>query len=362
MVYLQFTVACVLVILSGIALTRYGEKLQDTAGISSGFIGVFLLGAATSLPEFVASFSAIYLVGAPQLSFGNIFGSNVFNITGLVFIDLFFMREILYHKARNDISCIKSIAIGIVLTALAIAGIYLNSDAYLIQFGLNGRPFACVSIFSLLIFVIYLLTLKQCCDANNDDANNDNTTDQKTSAELENKKDCASAIWMKFLLSVIAVLITGVWVTYLSDQIAEVTGLGRTFIGSILLASATSLPEVTVSFTTLKMKRYDLMFGNIFGSNTFNLFILSLTDIFTPHIVMLRVEAVELNLITASAALILSGMMLFLTFAKGSKKQFRVFSAILIALYFLTYHVMLKQQYTLQQQENVGAAVVNPIK
>ena len=58
-----------------------------------------------------------------------------------------------------------------------------------------------------------------------------------------------------------------------ADEIALQTGLGRTFVGSIFLALVTSLPEMVVSLSALKMGAFDLAIGNIFGSNMTNMFI-----------------------------------------------------------------------------------------
>ncbi len=66
----------------------------------------------------------------------------------------------------------------------------------------------------------------------------------------------------------------------LADRIAEITGLGQTFVGSIFVALATSLPELTVSVAALRIGAVDMAVGNIFGSNLFNILILAILDIF----------------------------------------------------------------------------------
>jgi cation:H+ antiporter len=67
---------------------------------------------------------------------------------------------------------------------------------------------------------------------------------------------------------------------HLGKEIAEITGLGQTFVGNILIALSTSLPEVVVSVAALKIGAVDLAFGNVLGSNLFNVNILALDDIF----------------------------------------------------------------------------------
>jgi cation:H+ antiporter len=65
-----------------------------------------------------------------------------------------------------------------------------------------------------------------------------------------------------------------------SLEIAEITGLGATFIGTTLVALATSLPELVTTLTAAKLGADDMAIGNLFGSNMFNMFAIGLTDLF----------------------------------------------------------------------------------
>ncbi|UVT15382.1 MAG: hypothetical protein H8K04_16440 [Nitrospira sp.] len=63
------------------------------------------------------------------------------------------------------------------------------------------------------------------------------------------------------------------------DRIAEHSGLGRLWIGVVLLAGATSLPELVTMFAAVRLGAFDLAVGNLFGSNAFNMAILLLADV-----------------------------------------------------------------------------------
>ena len=56
-----------------------------------------------------------------------------------------------------------------------------------------------------------------------------------------------------------------------AGQLAELSGLGKTFVGTSLLAVSTSLPELVACITAMRMKAFDLVVGNVFGSNAFNM-------------------------------------------------------------------------------------------
>ena len=68
-----------------------------------------------------------------------------------------------------------------------------------------------------------------------------------------------------------------------ANEIAVITGLGTTFIGTTLVAAVTSLPELVTTLAAVKIGADDMAIGNLFGSNMFNMFALGLTDVFyTP--------------------------------------------------------------------------------
>ncbi len=70
------------------------------------------------------------------------------------------------------------------------------------------------------------------------------------------------------------------WLVSSSKEIARITGLGAGFIGTALVGVVTSLPEVATSIAAVRIGAYDMAVGNLFGSNAFNMFALSLTDFF----------------------------------------------------------------------------------
>ena len=78
----------------------------------------------------------------------------------------------------------------------------------------------------------------------------------------------------------LVVVVTGVWLSSLTDQIAAETGLGRSFVGALFLGVSTSLPEITASLTAVRIGAIDLAIGNVLGSNLFNVTLLAVYDVF----------------------------------------------------------------------------------
>jgi cation:H+ antiporter len=88
-------------------------------------------------------------------------------------------------------------------------------------------------------------------------------------------------LWLQLLGTAAFILIASNFLARSADIIALKTGLGRSFIGVVLLATATSLPELGTGVSSITLVgATDLAAGDAFGSNVFNLLIIGLLDIF----------------------------------------------------------------------------------
>lgn len=84
---------------------------------------------------------------------------------------------------------------------------------------------------------------------------------------------------LQFLGSALVIMIAGTFLTRFADAIADITGLGRLLVGSILLAGATSLPELAVDLNAVRLGATDMAVGDLMGSSLFNLLILGMLDL-----------------------------------------------------------------------------------
>lgn len=87
-------------------------------------------------------------------------------------------------------------------------------------------------------------------------------------------------LFLYFFLVAIITIVTATKLSGYADIISEKTAVGGMLIGSMLLAGATSLPEITTSYTSIMLNNPDLAVGNILGSNLFNLVILAFLDLY----------------------------------------------------------------------------------
>lgn len=84
---------------------------------------------------------------------------------------------------------------------------------------------------------------------------------------------------LQFALCAAVIVVAGTYLSKFADAIAELTGLGRLLVGSVLLAGATSLPELTVDISAVRIGAADLAVGDLVGSSLMNLLILALLDL-----------------------------------------------------------------------------------
>jgi len=146
-------------------------------------------------------------------------------------------------------------------------------------------------------------------------------------------------IWIIFLLAAIAVLISGQKLTKAADELAEVTGMSRGFVGVILLGFVTSLPEMVSTLSaTVFVNAPNLALGNIFGSNAANLAILALLDLILVQKVQEKRHRLDSeNQLTAYLSLIIISLALMGLAGRGFWHIFHIdlFSVFIAAAYII---------------------------
>ena len=128
---------------------------------------------------------------------------------------------------------------------------------------------------------------------------------------------------MHYTLAAVAVIGAALWLPRLGAALAEQTGLGEAFVGSLLIAVTTSLPEVVVSLTAVRIGAVDLGIGNVLGSNLFNLLILGLDDLFYSA-GPLMADARPSHTVTVLAVMMMNGLFLVGLSQKALTKRFVV--------------------------------------
>ncbi|MFW5782108.1 MAG: sodium:calcium antiporter, partial [Candidatus Muiribacteriaceae bacterium] len=242
--WLEFLISAVAVISAGFFLTKFGDQISERTSISGGMIGFFLLALATSLPELITSISAVSIQKAPELAFGNIFGSNLFNLFIIFLIDLFSVKGAFATGNReNFLSCIYIV----IISMFAIIPIILSN------FGVILFPQMPVNIESIIILLFYLYILRTFREEET----------EETVSEISKKKDSILSPVSGFFVSSLVIIAAGIVLTKSVDAIAVTYGMGKTFAGSLFLAFVTSLPEASVSLSAVRIGAVSMAIGNV---------------------------------------------------------------------------------------------------
>ncbi|HRN67514.1 MAG TPA: hypothetical protein PK205_06010 [Promineifilum sp.] len=142
-------------------------------------------------------------------------------------------------------------------------------------------------------------------------------------------------VWILFVASSAVVVLAAIKLAEYSDVIAVRTGLGGLFVGTIFLAGATSLPELTASISAFRTGALNLAAGNFFGSNMTNIALLAIVDLTHRQAPLLRRVAISHSLTAALATILMLvavlAMVADIDLAIG---WVGVDSLLLIALYF----------------------------
>jgi cation:H+ antiporter len=321
MVWLQFILCTAVIVYAGIKLAKYGDVIAEKTGLGRTWIGVVLLASVTSLPELITGVSSVAIFDLPNIAVGDVLGSCMFNILIIGLLDLGPRSEPITSQTHQ----------GQVLTAgYGILLLGLVSLAMIVGTGIPAIGW--IGLYSVIFLMIYLGAMRMvfmyekrrnillASDA------------EKESLYAEYSKQRVIVMY-----AIHALLIIGAasWLPHLGDQISEMTGLGNTFVGTIFIALSTSLPELVISFGAFRMGAIDLMFGNLFGSNLFNIGILAIDDLLYPKGPLLS-NITENHLISANAAMIMTAIAVIgLTYQTKKKFLYLAWDSVGIILVYI---------------------------
>jgi len=261
MAWLIFLASSAAIVVAAIKLAQYGDVIAVRTRLGGMFVGALLLASATSLPELVTAVSSIQQ-SVPNLAAGNFFGSNMFNMLLLAVLDIVgrqarILRRVAFTHALTA-------ALGVSMIGLIVFFMLANMSW---QIGSIGAD-------SLIVMLVYVAGIRLI-----------QLQGQQSGATIEAQPSPGSKPVISLRRAAlgfgVATLVLIVVVPYLvssSAEIAHLTGLGTGFVGIVLVAFVTSLPEVVAAVAAVRLGAFDMAVGNLFGSNVFNMFALALVD------------------------------------------------------------------------------------
>lgn len=263
MIYIQYVILASFIVYATLSLSYYVDVIDKRTTLSSALLGGVLLAAITSLPELITSLTSAVYLGVSNYAFGNVFGSNLFNLLIIAGADLFFLRQMALNKVRGYLK-LNIIVLAMYLSFLIPLGLRhfeLVSDSFFsLDLGLV------IHLSTLLIIGLYVFSLKD-------------LHEPEVSSSDDDSKLSMKQVVFRLIFWALVVVSSSIFITTTTDDIAVALNLNASFAGAIFLGIATSLPELTAVIALFRLKNYSVAMGNVVGSNAFNFLIIALVDI-----------------------------------------------------------------------------------
>jgi len=263
-------------------LVNGSTSIAKFFNISTWFIGVAIVGAGTSLPEF--SVSVASALSGNNVGLGTIIGTNTFNILVILGLSaLFFPIHLKKQWVEGDLV----IHIGAILVAAVVILLPLFGDEAFIGVTRDEGLF----LFALLLAWLWYLFHRKVSE--------EEAFDYKVFALFTSV--------LMVIGGIIGVFVGGLWVVNGAKTIAELFGVSPALIGLTVVAVGTSLPELTVSVVALFKRTTAIAVGNIIGSSILNfLGIIGITALIRPVPVFETVQFDIFVVLAAATALFLA--------------------------------------------------------
>lgn len=239
-ILLSLAAGFILLVKGADVMVKSAVQIAVKLNIPQSIIGATFIGFGTSAPELFASTGAA-LNGNLSLGIGNIIGSNIANSL-LVVAVLYLFIDKSYNK-KIKLNPTSSFWMMIVTTVFVSSYMLINEFPLVLG----------VTLLVLVCAITYKLVNEEAID------------------EEEYLDEVITNVWPKALLSLIATVYGSSLVVDNAIQLAELFGISSIVIGVTVVALGTSLPEVAGTISAARLKKPDLVFGNIFGSNLFNI-------------------------------------------------------------------------------------------
>lgn len=312
-----FIGSAAVVVLAGVRLARHGDAIAARTRLGGLWVGSVFLAIATSLPELTTDIAAVRL-GAPNLAAGDLFGSSMANMLILALVSILPGAE-LFRRAALD----NGLGAALAITLTAIAALLILAHP--------GILIAGVGVGSIILAIAYLAGMHTIFRS---------SVVARTAAGMEETRPTSEGPPLRrvvagFAGASLVILVAAPLFAASAKGLAELTGLGTSFIGTWLVGFATSLPELVTAIAAVRLRAYDLAVGNLYGSNAVNMVMFLPLDL--AHGRGPFLAAIEpVHAITALVAIVLMaiGLAAIVYRSTGRLRTLEPSGALMVLVYF----------------------------
>jgi len=245
-------------------------------------------------------------------------GSCVFNLAVLVVVDFLQRGESVYRRASQG--HVLSAGFGVVLIGFAALNVLLGARA-------NAMALWQIGGYTPIILLLYLVAMRSVYYYERAQL----VAHVEEAASRYPKVTLRQAL-LRYAIAALAVVAAALWLPFVGARLAEVMGWHRTFVGTLFIAGATSLPELVVTIAALRIGAVDMAIANLLGSNLFNIAILAVDDVFFRTGPLLA-HVSPLHAISAVSAVVMTGIVVVALLYRPATRVLRTVGWVSISLF-----------------------------
>ena len=253
----------------GIKMTKTARDLAKSTGMGEALMGAVFIGASTSLSGITTSVTAA-ASGYAELAVSNGLGGIAAQTAFLALADIAYRRANLEHAAASAENLFMSTFL---LALLAVHALALSVPTLSI-FGIHPATIALIIFYA---FGVHLLARTHETPMWLPRITRDTTAESKD--QHQHKKKDLLRLWIEFASYAAIVAFAGWALAQLAIPLVEKTGLSHGIVGGFFTAVSTSIPELVVAITAVRMGALNLAVGDIIGGNAFDTLFIAASDI-----------------------------------------------------------------------------------
>lgn len=294
-----FALAATVIGVAGWALASVADRVADRTGLGEAVTGAVLLGASTSLPGSVASFTAA-LDGHAGFAVSNGLGGIAAQTAFIALADISYRKANLEHAAASLPNIMQGSLLVVMLSLILVASV------------LPPVTIAGVHPVSLMLVVAYLVGVKLVHRVHRRPM----WTPRATPQTREDKPDPASSrepltpLLLRAAALALTVAAAGWLIARSGLALAAQTGLSDTAVGGVLTAISTSLPELVTTLSAVRQGALTLAVGDIIGGNVFDTLFVAVADVAYRGGSVLHADGLAQTRLIVGAALLQTGILL----------------------------------------------------
>ena len=253
----------------GVKMTKTARDLAQSTGMGEAMMGALFIGASTSLSGITTSITAASS-GYAELAVSNGLGGIAAQTAFLALADIAYRRANLEHAAASAENLFMS---AFLLTLLSIHTLALS---------IPSLSFLSIHPASFILVIVYIFGIRLLAKTHNAPMWLPKRTKDTSSETVEHtyhRRRHMGMLWLQFMVYAAIVAFAGWSLAQLAIPLVANTGLSHGVVGGVFTAVSTSIPELVVAITAVRMGALNLAVGDIIGGNAFDTLFVAASDV-----------------------------------------------------------------------------------